>query len=436
MERWNKRVFFGILAVVFVAMLALNFVTPLEADDYSYMYHFGTGERFQSLSQLVPSALAHYQVMNGRMVTNSLFAQIMMLCGKTAFNLINAGVYLVFTLGLYLFLRGETKRDWMLMLAVQGAVFLFAPAFGVTTLWVDGACNYLWGTTLIVYALLPFRNAFLEGKNKLPLWKQIGLALVALMAGNVTENTSLVMILLMGLCVLWSAARQKQVPLWMPVMLLMAVAGYAVLMGSPVTGKSVGSEPSLGRYLVNFSLCMTKFLEQKGLLCAYAVLACLSWKEKEDRQRLWLSLALVAGALIANAAMVIPKYYPERASFGWVVLLLLACGLLAPSLKRVQAGALWRGVAASLAGIAVIVFLQAAPLVYDRYCQAEARLADIATQKAAGVTDIETYGIRSRTRYDIYGDGNTFSGSAKYRPNVCFAKACDVGSIRLTDELN
>lgn len=66
----------------------LNYYTPLFADDYSYSFSFSTGERMESISQIIDSQIGHYQNTNGRSITHSL-AQMFLLAGDDTFNFIN-----------------------------------------------------------------------------------------------------------------------------------------------------------------------------------------------------------------------------------------------------------------------------------------------------------------------------------------------------------
>lgn len=105
----QKQFFIVLLGLIFVSMLILNFLTPLEADDYQYMFSFATGQRLTIIDQWVPSALAHYGSMNGRMVTNGIFSHMAAYMGKMVFNFFNAAAYLVFLLGAYKLARSENN---------------------------------------------------------------------------------------------------------------------------------------------------------------------------------------------------------------------------------------------------------------------------------------------------------------------------------------
>lgn len=433
-ERRQRLIFVSVLICICVSMLVMNFVTPLESDDYSYMYSFQNSEPITTPADWLNSGKAHYAIMNGRIVTNILFAQGMALAGKTVFNFANTIVYMVFLYGLYLLIQNGKPWDWKRMLALHCAVFLGVPVFGATVLWMNGACNYLWGTTLILYTIVPFRNAILGGATKMKWSRQVGYGILALMAGNVTENTSFALLVFMGLCMLYLLAKKEKIPLWMIGLAGCVAAGYLVLMFS---GQTIGriNQGSMGQYLKNFSDCMSKLLSYSWLLLLLAFLAVLAYRDHGLRSRLWLSAGLFISAMVANVMMTVPGYYAQRGAFGWVILLVVACGLLLPALRQIRTIPLWDMAVVGLAALFVVTYLWALPQCYDRYRMAQARVEDVIAQRENEVVDVVTFGIRSKTDYDAFCDGNTMSAASTYLPNRAFARKMGVNTVSLSQEL-
>ncbi len=434
-EHRQRLIFVVILSCIFVSMLILNFVTPLESDDYSYMYSFQTGEPVTSMAQWLDSGVAHYASMNGRIVTNVLFAQGMAFAGKTVFNIVNAMVYLMFLYGLYLLTQTGKPLDWKRLLALHSGVFLAAPVFGATVLWMNGACNYLWGTTLIIFSILPFRNAVVDGVTQQKRGKQAAWCLLALLAGNVTENTSFALLCLMGLSMLYLLARKEKIPFWMVAMAVCCTIGYVVLM---LSGQTMGRlhQTGMGQYLKNFSDCMGKLLDYGWLLGLLAFLVVLAIRDNRMRKRLWFSSGLFVCAMIANVMMTVPGYYAQRGAFGWVILLLVASGLLLPALQQIREVPLWNAAVVGLAAIFVCTYLWALPQCYDRYRMAQSRVEDVITQHENGTDDVVTFCIRSKTEYDPFCDGNGLSAVPTYLPNMAFARNLGVNTVCLSQEIN
>lgn len=71
-ERHLRVIMVGsVIVLIYALVYALNYYTPLFADDYSYMYSFSTGERITSVTEIWESQKAHYHSLNGRSVTHA-----------------------------------------------------------------------------------------------------------------------------------------------------------------------------------------------------------------------------------------------------------------------------------------------------------------------------------------------------------------------------
>ena len=147
----------------------LNFLTPLVSDDYRYAFSFATDERITSVWQIFPSLYTHYFVMHGRTAMH-FFSQLFMLVGKPVFSVCNAAVAALLLLGLYRLAAGRGDKNPAALLGLGALSFLFTPAFGQTMLWLDGACNYLWGVAIGVWVLVPYRDALVEDRDVRSPW--------------------------------------------------------------------------------------------------------------------------------------------------------------------------------------------------------------------------------------------------------------------------
>ncbi len=432
-KRRSKHIWIGLWVLAFLAIWALNALTPLLADDYSYMYSFATGERVTSLGQFFASAKAHYTLMNGRIFTHVLMGHGAALMGKGLFNILNTLVFLAFVYGLYRLAGSPKKYDWLLLLALFASVFLVVPVFGATILWVSGALSYLWGVTLILYAILPFADALVRHR-KTSIGMLVLYGVIGFLAGTASENTSLAMLALMGLCVLWVIVTQKRIPVDLLALTLAAALGYLFMMGARFARGDMAASQVTSGLVLRFGECMKRLLSQGGLLCVLSGLFVYAAHSSTDKDRLAFVAIVCASALIANVAMIASPYYPQRADFGWTVLLLLACFILATAQQSPRFQLLWQGAVACLAVMAAVQFLCALPSNYDRYCQAQAQMAQVLTQREAGQLDVAVFGVKSASSYDAYCDGNLFSADPEYLPNRCFAKEYGLDSFVLTME--
>ncbi|MFH1513170.1 MAG: DUF6056 family protein, partial [Bacillota bacterium] len=310
MTRWmeKSRVFRAALSLYFLFFLLLNFLTPLVSDDYRYAFSFATDERITSVWQIFPSLYEHYFVMHGRTAVH-FFTQLMMLLGKPAFNVLNAAVAAALLLGLHRLAAGRKAKNPVLLLAIGVLSFLFTPAFGQTMLWLDGACNYLWGIAIIVWMLVPFRDALIEGKNMRSPWLTALFLPGSLFMGAASENNSPAAILVMLLitAILWKKSGRLRWRLGASCGL--AIVGFLILCLSPanaIRSANYAAEgvSRMGQYLLNFQATADTLL-QNGLplCCVFLVLFAIAAAQKADKDRLLLAAMLFLAGLLANFAM-------------------------------------------------------------------------------------------------------------------------------------
>ena len=80
-------------AAIFAFMLALNHWMPLHRDDYDYLMVWKTGVPIASLSDVLTSAMQHYLLHGGRMVT-VFCLDLFLWLGKPLFDAANALMFL------------------------------------------------------------------------------------------------------------------------------------------------------------------------------------------------------------------------------------------------------------------------------------------------------------------------------------------------------
>lgn len=146
----NNTAYLLLLMVIGVLFFVINILTPLYSDDWHYGYIFNTSVHIRSLSDVFISQYAHYFSQNGRFVPHFLLQTFDGLLGKGAFNIANA---LFFVLLLHL-LNANFIKDRNLYFrstAISAfAILVLSCGFTNAFLWMSGACNYLWGFTILL----------------------------------------------------------------------------------------------------------------------------------------------------------------------------------------------------------------------------------------------------------------------------------------------
>ena len=183
------------MLIVGVMFYLLNLYTPLYADDYKYLFGFGDNQgRIENLTDIAVSQYSHYFNMNGRIATHSL-AQLFLLIGKPAFNIINTFAFILLGIIIYYHAYLSIRRVRVLpLLFVFFALFISTPKFGQSYLWVTGASNYLYGPIITLIFLVPYRISFSKSiNNPLPvsIVSAVLMFILGVVAGNANENNGI-----------------------------------------------------------------------------------------------------------------------------------------------------------------------------------------------------------------------------------------------------
>lgn len=481
----KERLFWALLGLYFLFFLLLNVLTPLVSDDYRYAFSFATGERITNFWQIFPSLYEHYFTMHGRTAVH-FFTQLMLLLGKPVFNVLNAAVAALLLLGLYRLAAGRGKKNLAVLLGLGALSFLFTPAFGQTMLWLDGACNYLWGVAILIWVLVPFRDAVLGGQDenapKQGLQKRendskppsgsarpgrmakkaspegssagaqperrglrspwlLGLFLLgSLFLGAASENYSPAAVLLMAACtgVLWK--RTGKLPWRLAAASALAAAGFLVLVLSPANAirsanYAAAGVSRAGQYLLNFKAAAQTLLGHGLPLCfVFLALFALAALGKADKNRLLFAALLFLAGLAANFAMTLSNGYPLRAMMGCAVFLLAGIALLLPDVFQGAFCPLALGALACAVFAALLTAASILPGNYNRYSEAKSREAYVMEQRDLGNLNVTTYTLEGMSRYDVFDNITDISFDQTYWPNVYFGKYYGLESV-VTDTI-
>jgi len=207
-EKHRKQIFWLILAAAFLAIYAYNLLTPYLSDDYAYAIDV---REAGSLWDLVKQQYGEYLSNSGRVI-GQFHVRLSLSVDKQAFNVVNSFMFVGLVLLMYANIRRRKKNDIFVLLLIITFLWKFAVSFGQTMLWICGACNYLWGSVIILGFVTLYRY-FLNRGEKIKhggLWAA-GLFLYGIAAGWCNENTSgggLLLVIMFGLNYWWNHKRQ------------------------------------------------------------------------------------------------------------------------------------------------------------------------------------------------------------------------------------
>ena len=415
-RRANRVVLALVLTLIGMLMLLLNLHTPLMMDDYDYSFSWATGERLAGLGDIAASQAAHYRLWGGRSVVHFL-AQLFLYLGKPVFNLANTVMYLLLLLEMAA-LAGKRGRgcDWRMLLIAHALMLLAVPFFGTVFLWLDGACNYLWGTVLALTPLVIaksereggfFDAGFSRGWIALP---------VCFLAGWTNENTACGVLAAMILLTLWDRLRGRKVRAWRWAALAVQALGVAVMLLAP--GNFARAGEASGRGLVMemaYRLAVTTYclLRYAGIPAVLAALALLAARRKGAAVRAEWLCVLLGAALLSAYALVGSPQISDRSFTAVLVLTITALLAVLSDLKERPDG---RSLPALVVLTACILSVGFGAL-RDVKAQEAAWLAQTDAIRAAadaGEADVTVSSLPQRTRFTI---AITLEGSPDAWPN-------------------
>lgn len=404
---WARGAVFALLLVAIGAcMYILNGHTPLQMDDYDYSISWSTGEPVAGIADVIASQAVHYRLWGGRSVVHTL-VQLFLYWGKGAFNAANAVAYLALLGEICALARPRgCRREWALLLTAHLFLFTCVPFFGTVFLWLDGACNYLWGTLIALWPLLIARSAREGGRfARGGVWGVLALPL-CFVAGWTNENTACGVLALTALLLVWDGLSGRPMRAWRVAALVFQALGVAVMLLAPgnftrASGYAYGNLPL---ELIR-RLCVTAaytVVYAGGLLVALVILFALARALGVAPRTGW-ALALAAGGLLAALAMVASPELSDRSFTGVLALLLAAVLSVMGDLcagTRALDGAKW----ASLPLVLCLMAYAGYQAVGDVKAHEAAWAAQLACAQQAmeeGEAEVTLSGVQSHSRFTM-----------------------------------
>ncbi len=401
--RTNRLVFVCLLVLLAALMFALNSATPLMMDDYDYSFSWSTGERLTGIADIISSQKAHYMLWGGRSVTHFL-TQLFLYWGKPVFNLANSLMYVLLLIEIYaLSKRRDTVWDWRMVLVAHMLLFTAVEFFGVAFLWLDGACNYLWGTALALIPLLICRSERdggffdhdgLRGFLSVPL---------CFFAGWTNENTACGVLAALVLLMAWDGIQKRRVRMWRVVSVSAQAMGVALMLLAPGNFARAGEEAARGFALEMIyraavvCYCLLRYAGVPMLLAATVLFSARRMHKILDKQ--WICVILGSAVLSVGALIGSPQISDR--SFTAVIVLMI-CVLLTvvadcrlPFERRI----LQAGTAAVLicAALGVYAFVQVD--AHGRIWQRQLSVIEQAVQ--VGEKEVSVSSVASVSRYTM-----------------------------------
>ena len=421
-----------ILFVIFCLILVLNFLTPLIADDFSYSLY--NGNRINSWNDIFSKIRFQYMSINGR-VPLHFFAIFSLYINKTIFNIINSFMFVFLIFLVYKHIIGKKKHQPLLLLLISLLLWFFIPVFGQTVLWVTGSCNYLWGMTIILAFLLPFRLS-LESKPSNSKIMILLMLLFGILAGWTNENTAGAMIFISIFLLIIYKRKNKNIPLWMYSALLGSLIGFILMITAP--GNAIRIENIGGSNETNIILMyIRRFIIYINISFRYILpliimsLFSISYLYKKNKEKLLICLPYFIGGILAVCAMVLSPIFPDRAMFGSVILIIICIGIGIFNSNKEEFMKITIPVLAFVMLICfTFTYLWALNDNYRTFREWNNRINIIENAKKEGIYELEVPVIFADSRYNALYQSFEITNNFNSWPNTAIAEYFGIKSIK------
>lgn len=168
--------------VIYQISLALNLVTPLMTDDFTYM-KIGTN---------LVAHYNHYMGWSGRIVADMISTLILSLEQKNFMSLANVIPLIIIPI-LICIIAGIKERVISVLGILISYMFymLLNPSLGQTTFWIVGSANYLWTSMFALLFICALYCLYYEME-----FNKYILIIISLLAGCSNESTAISLLLL------------------------------------------------------------------------------------------------------------------------------------------------------------------------------------------------------------------------------------------------
>ena len=222
---------------IFAFMLALNHFMPIHRDDYDYSMIWGTGIHVGAFSDVLTSAMQHYLLHGGRMMT-VICLDFFLWLGKPAFDAANALMFLALAalVTMHALRRADIHHTPGLLSAAALMLWLALPHFGEVAVWKSGSTVYLWSAVPAFLFLLPYNLALKSlaaGTRARHMGAMLPMLLLGICAGWSIENLAVTVVLLAFGISLYAWRRYAHLPPWMAAGALGALIGLIALVAAP-----------------------------------------------------------------------------------------------------------------------------------------------------------------------------------------------------------
>lgn len=360
----------GILIVVSVVVLYMTHRSvPFMMDDLWYSTMLSDDTPIASFGDIVKSQIWHYSHWGGRSMTHGIL-QLTLLAGERAADVLNVAVTFLLA-GIVCLVAGQKRLPTFL--AAFAMILGLNANWKMSMFWQAGAANYLYITVFILFFIFCYLREIgeegpqaaadsdaldqsLETKATAVSGSLPGITIwivpLGILAGWSNENMGPVAWILSVLVILRTARERRRVAPWMILGSIASLFGSIMMIAAP--GNSVRSgQMAESEYGLLWRFFLRCYAESRAALeYLFPVLLILAVVLLVGRFALQIPLGrrngiLLLLALLSWGAMVLSPHYPDRATFGTLVILVCVILSMGGKIVRRRADLAWPFWAAS-----------------------------------------------------------------------------------------
>lgn len=321
---------------------------PFMMDDEWYATNLATGAQLQSLADILEGQIWHYLNWGGRSITHGIL-QLTLMSGELCADILN--VVMTLLLAYMICVVSEQKEDRYFLLSLS-LLICFNANVKMSMFWQSGLVNYIYSSVWILLFLWPYLRAADRAQDMpdaadKPAGKDLpGIVFWIIPLGIITgwsnENMGPSCCVMAVLVILYRRiCRKQKSPLWMYLGAITSFIGSVMVIVAPGNFVRSNAIEKKGLFDTILERVFSMFQAGAGFLfpvcIMIGVLLILYIKHFQEKLRPGQILLLI-GMVLSYGAMVLSPHYPDRATFGTMVLgIVLINTLLAGILKNCPA---------------------------------------------------------------------------------------------------
>lgn len=342
-ERKDESLLYGILIWAGILILAVmvwifHRNVPFMMDDLWYSTNLATDGPLTGLGDIIEGQVWHFMNWGGRSITHGIL-QATLMTGELCADILNMGMFLMLA-WMVCVTAGRKSPFWFLMAA--SLIIALNANVKMSMFWQAGTVNYVYSTAWILLFVWAYLRQVQKPESRKLCLVDLWMIPLGLMTGWSNENMGpACFILSVAAAVYHVRVCHEKLQSWMVLGSVTCLIGSIFVIVAP--GNFVRSATIEKKALVETvyerfysMLCAgTDFLFPAAALLVVVLLICLVGLGKRLVPAQWMLLGL---AVLSYGAMVLSPHYPDRATFGtMVVCIVLIIWVLADICKEKKA---------------------------------------------------------------------------------------------------